>query len=559
MLIQLKLKNVALIEIIEINFEKGLNIFTGDSGSGKSLILDSLNVLFGGTNIPLNHLIRPGKNDCLIEAKFYSSNRIEKFLNQNGFLETSPELKIKRISYKKNNKILSKFTVNDLSINKKLLEQLSFYLIDFAGQSDTFLFNSQEYRKSIIDELGTDELRKINLEVKKIWNNLEKLKASKIEKTELFEKQKENNKAFKQMFNILDQADLSSSEEIQDLQSLENKLANNFQIKSSIKEILNNLNNCSQDKPSVDFLITDSIKHIKKISNFDRTIQQFTQKLISFQIDVEDFILDLKSYIQQADNCDTSLEEVQKRLFFLRNLERTFCLELPQLIKKREELKKSLLSDNYDDHIKVLEEQINHLETNLNSLFISQSSYRKQIAKDLESAVMILLKNLGLENAKFLIVFDQVNASSEGIDNINFLFSANPDQQLAPLSKVISGGEMSRFLFAFKSSITKKPNTFFLDEIDNGLSGKSLFSLVNLIKKFSQEKQVLCITHQPFLAASGSVHFKVSKNVIDGFTFTSISKLKTKKERQKELIELIGGGFGEADNYASTLLERAAA
>ena len=281
--------------------------------------------------------------------------------------------------------------------------------------------------------------------------------------------------------------------------------------------------------------------------------------MISFQIDVEDFILELKSYIQQADNCDRNLEEVQKRLFFLKNLERTFCLELPQLIKKREELKNSLSSDNYHDHIKVLEEQINHLETNLNSLFISQSSYRKQIAKDLESEVMILLKNLGLENAKFLIVFDQVNASSEGIDNIKFLFSANPDQQLAPLSKVISGGEMSRFLLAFKSSITKKPNTFFLDEIDNGLSGKSLFSLVNLIKKFSEEKQVLCITHQPFLAASGSVHFKVSKNVIDGFTFTSISKLKTKKERQKELIELIGGGFGEADNYASTLLERAAA
>ena len=182
-----------------------------------------------------------------------------------------------------------------------------------------------------------------------MWNNLEKLKASKIEKTELFEKQKENNKAFKQMFNILDQADLSSSEEIQDLQLLENKLANNFQIINSIKEILNNLNNSSQDIPSVDFFFTDSIKHIKKISSFDRTIQQFTQKLIGFQIDVEDFILELKSYIQQSDNCDKSLEEVQKRLFFLKNLERTFCLELPQLIKKREELKKSLLSDNYDD------------------------------------------------------------------------------------------------------------------------------------------------------------------------------------------------------------------
>ena len=148
---------------------------------------------------------------------------------------------------------------------------------------------------------------------------------------------------------------------------------------------------------------------------------------------------------------------------------------------------------------------------------------------------------------------------AEVLENINFLFSANPDQKLAPLSNVISGGEMSRFLLAIKSIISKKPNTFFLDEIDNGLSGKSLFSLVELIKVIAKERQVLCITHQPFLAASGSTHFKVKKNVVNGITFTSISKLTTKTERQTELIELIGGGFTEANNYASTLIDRAAA
>ena len=159
----------------------------------------------------------------------------------------------------------------------------------------------------------------------------------------------------------------------------------------------------------------------------------------------------------------------------------------------------------------------------------------------------------------FSINFSKVTPSSEGNENIDFLFSANPDQKLAPLSKVISGGEMSRFLLAIKSSISKKTNTFFLDEIDNGLSGKSLHSLVDLIKLTAQERQVLCITHQPFLAATGNTHFKVKKNVINGMTFTSISKLLTKKERQNELIELIGGGFSEANNYASTLIDRAAA
>ncbi len=199
------------------------------------------------------------------------------------------------------------------------------------------------------------------------------------------------------------------------------------------------------------------------------------------------------------------------------------------------------------------------LQSKLNSLFHTQSTERKKIAKLLQDSVISILRSLGLENANFSIQFSECKPSGDGIDNIQFLFSANPDQRLAPLSNVISGGEMSRFLLAIKSSISKKPNTFFLDEIDNGLSGKSLFALVELIKKISKEQQVLCITHQPFLAAGGYAHFKVYKNVRDGLTYTSISKLSTKKERKNELIELIGGGFSEANDYASRLLNRAAA
>ena len=177
----------------------------------------------------------------------------------------------------------------------------------------------------------------------------------------------------------------------------------------------------------------------------------------------------------------------------------------------------------------------------------------------MQKSVVLILRSLGLQNANFSIEFSECSPSSDGIDNINFLFSANPDQKLAPLSSVISGGEMSRFLLAIKSSISKKPNTFFLDEIDSGLSGKSLFSLVELIREISKHQQVLCITHQPFLAAGGSAHFKVQKNVVNGITYSSIAKLTTKKERKNELIELIGGGFGEANDYASRLLDRAAA
>ena len=146
------------------------------------------------------------------------------------------------------------------------------------------------------------------------------------------------------------------------------------------------------------------------------------------------------------------------------------------------------------EEIKKLDIQINKSQASLDNFFEMQSSYRRETANKLQNSVISILNNLGLENADFLIDLKKVTPSPEGHESIDFLFSANPDQKLAPLSKVISGGEMSRFLLAIKSSISRKPNTFFLDEIDNGLSGKSLHALVDLIKATAQERQVLCIT-----------------------------------------------------------------
>ena len=206
MLVHLKIENIALIEIIEINFEKGLNIITGDSGSGKSLILDSLNALFGGTNIPLKHLIRPGKDFCVIEAIFSSSFQINNWLISNGFEITSSELQIKRKSYKKNNKIFSKYSLNDLPINRQSLEKLGGFLIDSAGQSDTFIFDSLDKRRLIIDDLCSQELKETSERIKKIWGESEVLKGLMNEKIESSRNQEENNLVIKQMLKSLEEA-----------------------------------------------------------------------------------------------------------------------------------------------------------------------------------------------------------------------------------------------------------------------------------------------------------------------------------------------------------------
>ncbi len=338
MLIRLKIENIALIEIIEINFEKGLNIITGDSGSGKSLILDSLNVLFGGTNIPLKHLIRPGKDHCVIEAKFSSSFQINNWLINNGFKSNSV-VNIKRISCRKNSKVLSKYSLNNLSINKKLLEELGRLLIDFAGQSDTFLFDSQDKRRLIIDDLCSQELRDTSAKIKNIWEESQVLKELMNEKIESTKKQEDNNLITKQLLKTLEEANLESSQEILELQLLETKLVNNLEINNSIQSSLENLNNFTHDEPSVASLINQSIKNLNRTADFDLKIQKFRENLLDIQTNVENLILALNSYLQDIDNNESNLAEIQKRLFFLKNLERTFSLDLPQLIKKREELR----------------------------------------------------------------------------------------------------------------------------------------------------------------------------------------------------------------------------
>jgi len=316
MLIQLKIENIALIEIIEINFEKGLNIITGDSGSGKSLILDSLNVLFGGTNIPLKHLIRPGKDNCIIEAKFSSSFQINNWLTSNGFKNTSSELNIKRISYRKNNKVLSKYSLNNLSINKKSLEDLGRLLIDFAGQSDTFIFDSQDQRRLIIDDLCSQEFRDNSVKIKNIWGESHILKGLMTEKIESSRKKEENNLVIKQILKTLEEANLDSNEEILELELLENKLVNNLEINNSIKSSLENLDKFSHDEPSVTSLINQSIKILNKTADFDSKIQKFREKLLNIHADIEDLIFDLNSYLQDIEIMNPIFQKYKKDYFF---------------------------------------------------------------------------------------------------------------------------------------------------------------------------------------------------------------------------------------------------
>ena len=559
MLKKLKLENLALIEIIEINFKKGLNVFTGESGSGKSLILDSLNSLFGGTNIPLNHLIRPGKNECLIQAIFEITPFVRNYLINNNQFIPNNKLIVSRNSFIKGTKIVSKFTINDKPVKKKFIVELGCLLIDFAGQNDTFLFNSQDYLRNILDETGSKKFNELKINIQECHNKLNDLKSNIEAKVENIQKNKENFFANTKILQILEEANLSNKDEITLLKAKQLKLANNYELKNKLNLVSSFLSDVRTDNNCANSFISESIKHLGRLSKYDQSIQDLSDQLINSQTQIEEVVFTISNYLESIDNEEDNLEEVQARLFKLQNLEKTFSLELSSLIKKRDDLRKLPNFDNSSEEIDTLKNELSYLNCKFKKLLNEQSLKRQIVAAKLEKLVSITLKELGLSNANFAIKINSIMPSAHGSDFIKFLFSANPDQKLAPISSVISGGEMSRFLLALKFNLSKFTNTIFLDEIDNGLSGKSLLSTINLIKKIALNQQTLCITHHPLLAASADIHYKVQKNISDGFTSTTLKKLVTIKDKQNELAELIGGGFKEASIYALTLLNKAAA
>ena len=559
MLKKLKLQNLALIEIIEINFEKGLNVFTGESGSGKSLILDSLNSLFGGTNIPLNHLIRPGENECLIQAIFEIKPFVRNFLIEHNQFIPNNKLIISRNSFIKDSKVVSKFTINDIVVKKKFLLELGPLLIDFAGQSDTFLFNTQNYLRNILDETGSKQLKDLKINIQERYKKLNDLRKNIDFKMDSMQRNKENFFANEKILKILEEANINNADEIIILKTKQLKLSNNYELKDKLNLVISFLSDFRTDNNCANSFISESIKNLNRLTKYDQSIQKLSDKLIDSQTQIEEVVHAITSYLETTDKEEDNLEEVQARLFKLQNLEKTFSLELSSLIKKRDELRKLPSIDHSNKELETLKNELSYLNNKFQKLLNEQSLERQLAAAKLEKLVSITLKELGLSNANFAIKMNKIEPTQHGSDFIQFLFSANPDQKLAPISNVISGGEMSRFLLALKFNLSKFTNTIFFDEIDNGLSGKSLLSTINLIKKISLNQQTLCITHHPLLAVSADVHYKVQKTINNGLTSTTLKKLITIKDKQNELAELIGGGFKEASNYALTLLNKSAA
>ena len=549
MLVTLNVKNFAIIDNISIDFDSGLTVLTGETGAGKSLIIDAISLLFGER--ASNELIRHGEQKAVIEGIFsnYDSKIIE-YLNEYSIEYDENEfLVIKRELYQSGKSICK---INNETVTLNQLKQISEYIGDIHSQLETFgLINPKNYlsflRDNTIDELiikYNDELK----QYKKYKKELDELEL-KINENSLKEDY------LKYQLNELENADISVEEETE-LNNELKILSNSEKMKSLISVIKDILCNSS--------LLNDlyeSISALDKLSIYNEKFLSLKKIVEESYYNLEDVSNDkiLSSSLYDFD--EKRFNEINDRLGLYSDLKRKYKKNIGELIEYKNSLKDSLDSIGNFEYIK---DQLNKnisLSYN-NTLFYANEirKNRKNNAIIIENTIKSHLIDLQLNNARFEILFNEINEftfNKDGIDTVDFMVSFNKGEPLKSLSKVASGGELSRFMLALKTILGDKlpMQTKIFDEIDSGVSGNIAYSIAKKLKDIAKNSQVLCITHLPQVASIANNHLKISKHIDDNRTYTKISLL-SKEDRVKEIASMISNdNVTEASiKYAEELL-----
>ena len=558
----LRLKNIALIDSIELEFTKGFTVLTGETGAGKSLLIDALDALLGGFQSSSGiRLIREGEEHAHIEAEFFINNALEAWLLDQSFDNEQPELLVSREWRKKDNRWISRSRLNGEIVNRNQLLALRDLLLDFTIQGQAHQLALPHQQLSFLDRLGSCKFKTLLDKVRRNWmvwkKNYDALLLEKSSK----ELQEKDLFYFKTFLEELEFANLDDIYEDKNLINEQNKLVNGVSLKQGLSTILSCLHEGQNEIPSMVDQLNLCISQIQVLIKSDSTLKSSLDKIFDINEDVQGLINQLQQYGSTLDSQPERLSEVQDRISFLNRLKQKYHLDLPGLIKKRDELRNLLDINLFNSSLDQLQHKESESRLERDSINKELSAARKQLSLELEQGLLKHLKPLGLEHINFKVDISSREPSVDGADQIRFLFSANPGLALSPLADIASGGEMSRFFLALKVIFAQlnHSSTFIFDEIDSGVSGRISGKIAKEIKLLSKTNQVFCVTHQPLIASAADHHFVIRKSVEAGKTKSSVFLLENNDERKNELVEMAGGNIADAGIYAESLLEHHAA
>lgn len=531
MLVSLKIENFALIDQLELELKPGLNVLTGETGAGKSIILDAIDAVLGGK--ASGRWVRTGTEKALVEATFQVNTRLSDWLNEQEIPDKGTLITCRRDLTAGKSSVRSKSRLNGVPVKKLQMDALRQLLIEITAQGQTLQLGDPDLQRDWLDGFGEQKLLEQKglvaanyaaaSSAKKILDARRQADQQRADQIEMLQFQ---NKEFSE-------ATLEDPNELDNLQIEHQRLSHSVELQQQSYQVYQMLYE-NDDGSACSDLLGDAETVLMDMLRFDPDISPIMEMVTEALAQVQEAGQQINAYGENIETDPERLDQIDARISQLRQLCRKYNRDLPELIEHYQTIQASLASMGEDGQsIEELEKAYQHKQSKLLESCDRLTKLRQIAAKKLEADLVTQLKPLAMERVKFKVDIQAQVPTMHGGDAIAFLFSPNPGEPLQPLVEIASGGEMSRFLLALKACFSRVDpiNTMVFDEIDVGVSGRVAQAIAEKLHQLSREHQVLCVTHQPLVAAMADAHYHVGKHVITSSTDPTSKQGRKSKSR----------------------------
>jgi DNA repair protein RecN (Recombination protein N) len=558
MLLALKIENFTLIEFLQLELSPGLNVLTGETGAGKSIILDAIDAALGGK--VAGRAVRTGHQQASIEATFALPVDLKAWLQSQDLITPDMDtLVCVREIHTNSNR--SRFRLNGVPLGKKQMEDLRDRLLEITAQGQTMQLGQANLQRDWLDSFGGQDVWLYRQQVAAAYGEAQAL-AQKLEQRRRAESDRlQQLDLFQYQIKELAATNLEDPQELDLLLQEQQRLIHAVELQQKSYAVYQALYQNDQGGVACADLLGKAEHCLQEMSTFDPDVNPILEMVSEALTQIEEAGRQINTYGESVETDPDRLREVEARITELKQICRKYGPTLAEVIAHYEHIQRNLaLMTGGSESLEELTAAHQAAQTHLQTVCDRLSTLRRQAASQLEQTLIAELKPLAMEKVQFQVQLKSIDPTATGADQITFLFSPNPGEPLQPLGQIASGGEMSRFLLALKACFSQidPVGTLIFDEIDVGVSGRVSQAIAQKLQQLSQQHQVLCVTHQPLIAALADRHFKVSKIVADDRTFVQVQTLNDRRARSQELAELAGGESAEdALAFAESLLAQA--
>lgn len=541
MLAKLTVKNFALVSSLELEFGERLNILSGETGAGKSIIVDSITMLVGGRYDKT--MLRFGESSGYVEGVFTVTDRVRKAVSD--YLDDGDDEIIVLRKFNSDGK--NEIRINGRSATLGMLKSIGAALVDICGQNEHQSLANVGNHIKVVDFYARREIDELKSRVAAKYAELKDVQRQ-CDDIGDAKSRARNLDVYKFQLEEIKKAALKDGEE-EELTAKRKRFLGAERIATALSEVMAALSE-SENGLSATELVSDAKNELASVASYDDRYSEWNDRLHSVEVELEDIADSVSEELDSLDFSQSDLDKIEKRLDVIRNVTRKYG-DYAAVVEFKKELEKRIdETENADGYYEKLSKRKAELLKELYADCSQLSAARKKAAVELQRSVENELSELGMENSSFVVVFDDLpkiedcesRLSANGMDSIEFYLSPNEGQPLKPLVKIISGGELSRLMLALKvvsSGIDETPTVIF-DEIDTGISGKVGQEIAKKLARLSRDRQLLCVTHLPQIASMADNHYFIDKYAADGKTYTRVAALD-KNAQIDEIARLSGG------------------